>query len=77
MSQDPLTPTSLTLNVTHLNNILTDVSFIKLTIELKVYIVKIIYEKFQTNSKLFESLMIIDVINNLIFNYSFFGIVVL
>jgi hypothetical protein len=72
-----LTPTSLTLNVTHLNNILTDVSFIKLTIELKVYIVKIIYEKFQTNSKLFESLMIIDVINNLIFNYSFFGIVVL
>ena len=39
MSQDPLTPTSLTPNVTPLNNVLTDINFIKFTVGLKVYII--------------------------------------
>jgi hypothetical protein len=39
MSQDPLTPISLTPNVTPLNNVLTDINFIKFTVGLKVYII--------------------------------------
>jgi hypothetical protein len=39
MSHDTFTPTSLTANVTHFNNIFIDINFIKSTIGLKIYII--------------------------------------
>ncbi|KAK2425283.1 hypothetical protein QL285_035543 [Trifolium repens] len=57
MSQDPSTPNSLTLNLIPLNNVFTDINFIKSTVRLKVYIIYIIYVKFQKNPKSFDMLL--------------------
>jgi hypothetical protein len=49
--------TGLTSNVTPLDNVLTDINFIKSTIELKVYIIWIICVIFQIHQKSFDMLL--------------------
>jgi hypothetical protein len=57
MGEDQITPTRLALNITPLNNVLTDIILIKSTVGLIVYIIQIIYVKLQTNLKSLDMLL--------------------
>jgi hypothetical protein len=57
MSHDQITSTSLISNIIPLNNVLTDINFIRFTVGLKVCIILIICVKFQINPKSFDMLL--------------------
>jgi hypothetical protein len=57
IDQDQMTQTNLTLNVTPLNNTLTNSKFTKSTVKLEDYIIYIIYVKFYKNLNSFYMLL--------------------
>jgi hypothetical protein len=57
IDQDQMTQTNLTLNVTPLNNTLTNSKFTKSTVKLEDYIIYIIYVKFYKNLNSFHMLL--------------------